>query len=158
MLLIWSLRLYYDSVLFMLLMCYLLFSYGSCLYFDSEYPLGNFLEESKFDELSKFLQSHFQKNNAVNTMDESNIPIHALIFWCGWETNSIHTIFSYLFTSLSNDMRCGKTLARWLFKQSNKIYGVPPQFLKISKQNPNFWISLLVHSLSTERTLWTKKV
>ena len=96
--LICFLSLYYDSILFMLLMGSLRFSYDSCLYFDSEYPLGYFLEESKFDELSEFLQSHYQKKNAVNTMGESNIPMHALIFRCGWETYSIHTIFSYLFT------------------------------------------------------------
>ena len=95
----------------MLLICSLRFSYDSCLYFDSEYPLGDFLEEYKFDELSEFLQSHCQKKNAVNKMGESNIPMHAIIFRCGWETNSIHTIFSYLFTSLSNGMRCGNTLA-----------------------------------------------
>ena len=63
MLLICSLRLYYDSILFMLLICFLRFSYASCLYFDSEYPFGDFLEESKFDDLSDFLQSQFQKKN-----------------------------------------------------------------------------------------------
>ena len=61
------------------LICYLRFYYDSCLYFDSEYPFGNFLEDSKFDELSKFLQSHCQKKNAVNKMGESNIHMHALI-------------------------------------------------------------------------------
>ena len=59
-------------------------------------------------------------------MGESNIPMHALIFRCGWETNSIHTIFSYLFTSLSNSTRFGNTLFHWLFKQSNEIYGGNP--------------------------------
>ena len=49
--------------------------------FESEYPFGDFLEDSKFDELSEFLQPHLQKKNAVNNMDESNIPMHALIFW-----------------------------------------------------------------------------
>ena len=111
MLLIYSLSLYYDSFLFMLLMCFLRFSYDSCLYYDSEYPFGFFLEESKFDELSEFIKSHCQEKNAVNTMGDSNIHMHALIFRCGWETNSIHTIFSYLFTSLANDMRFGKPLA-----------------------------------------------
>ena len=81
------------------------------------------MEESKFDELSEVLQYHCNKKNAVNTMGESNIPMHAFIFRCGWETNSIHTIFSYLFTSLSNDIRCGKMLANWLFKKLNEIYG-----------------------------------
>ena len=51
--------------------------------FESEYPFDNFLGNSKFDELSEFLQSHFQKTDAVNNMAESNIPMHALIFKCG---------------------------------------------------------------------------
>ena len=70
----------------MLLICSLRFSYDYCLYFDSEYPLGYFLEESKFDELREFLQSRCQKKNAVNTMGESNIPMHAPIFQCRLET------------------------------------------------------------------------
>ena len=130
----------------MLLICSLRFSYDSCLYFDSEYPLGDFLEESKFDELSEFLQSNCQKNNAVNTMGESNIPMHTLIFRCGWETNSIHTIFSYLFTSLSNAMRCGKTLAHWFFKQSNAIYGGTPPSLDDIKTEPEL-VKLFVDAL-----------
>ena len=102
--------------------------------FDSEYPFSDFLEDSKFDELIEFLQAHFQKNNAVNTMDESNIPMHALIFICGWETKGIHTIFSYMFTSLSNERRCGNTLAHWFFKQSDEIYGgIPPSLDDIKK-------------------------
>ena len=48
--------------------------------FESEKQLGDFLEDSKLYELSKFLQLHCQKKNAVNTMAESNIPMHALIF------------------------------------------------------------------------------
>ena len=44
--------------------------------FESEYPFGNFLEYSKFDELSEFLQSHCQKKNTVNTMAKINNPIH----------------------------------------------------------------------------------
>ena len=43
--------------------------------FESEYPFGNFLEDSMFYELSEFLQSYFQKKNAANTMAESNIPM-----------------------------------------------------------------------------------
>ena len=61
MLLICSLRLYYDYLLFMLLMCFLRCSYDSCLYFDSDYPFGDFLEESKFNDLSEFLSSHCQE-------------------------------------------------------------------------------------------------
>ena len=48
--------------------------------FYSEYPFGDLLEGSKFDELSEFLQSHFQKKNAVNNMGESKIPMHDIIF------------------------------------------------------------------------------
>ena len=156
MLLICCLRSYYDSFLFMLIICSLLFSYDSCVYFDSEYPIRDFLEESKFDELSKFLQSHCHKKNAVNTMGESNIPMHALIFRCGWETNSIHTIFSYLFTSLSNDMRCGKTLAHWLFKQLNEIYGGTPPSLDGIKTEPES-VKLFVNALFVHRTRITHK-
>ena len=61
MLIICSLSLYCDSFLFMLIMCSVRLSYNYCLYFDSEYPLGDFLEESKFNELSEFLKSHCQK-------------------------------------------------------------------------------------------------
>ena len=52
--------------------------------FESEYPFGAFLEDSKLDELSEFLQSHCKEENDVNTMAESNIPMHALIFQCRW--------------------------------------------------------------------------
>ena len=109
------------------------------------------MEDSKFDDLSEFLQSHFQKKNAVNTMGESNILTHALIFRCGWETNSIHTIFSYLFTSLSNNMRCGKTLAHWLFNQSDEIYGGTPPSLDDIKTEPKS-VKLFVNALFVHRT------
>ena len=56
-------------------------------------------------------------------MDEANITMHAMIFGCVWETNSIHTIFSYVTTSMSNDMRCGNILAHWFYKVSREIYG-----------------------------------
>ena len=59
-------------------------------------------------------------------MADRNIPMHALIFNCWWEKNILHTILSYILTSLSNDMRCGKPLSHWFFKQPNKIYGVVP--------------------------------
>ena len=48
--------------------------------FDSEYPFGEFLEDSSFDEIGEFLQSHCQKKNAVNTMAEGNITMHSFIF------------------------------------------------------------------------------
>ena len=68
---------------------YAFFRYDSCIHnfyassmdnFDSEYPFGTFLEDSKFDELSKFLQSHCQKKISINTMAEIKVPMHALIF------------------------------------------------------------------------------
>ena len=80
-------------------------------------------------------------------MGESNIPMHALIFRCGWETNSIHTLFSYLFTSLANGMRCGKTLDHWLFKQLNEIYGGAPPSLDDIKKEPE-WASVFPHLMS----------
>ena len=140
----------------MLLICSPRFYYDYCLYFDSEYPFGNFLEDSKFDELIEFLQSHCQKKNSVNTMGESNIPMHALIFQCGWETNSIHTIFSYLFTPLYNDMKCGKTLAHWLFKQPNEIYrGTPPSLDDINTETE--LVIFFIDSLFVHRTHITHK-
>ena len=71
--------------------------------FYSEYSFDDLLEYSKFDDLNEFLQSHCQKQNAGITMAKSKIPMHALIFRCGWETKSLHTtlvIFSlpYLIT------------------------------------------------------------
>ena len=84
-------------------------------------------------------------------MGESNIPMHALIFRCGWETNSIHTIFSYLFTLLSNGMRCGNTLDHWLFKQSNEIYGGTPPSLDNIKTEPESE-KLFVNAIFVHRT------
>ena len=91
------------------------------------------------------------EKNAVNTMGESNIPMHALIFWCGWETNIIHTIFSYLFTLLANNMRCGKTLAHWLFKHLNEIYGGTPPSLDDIKTEPES-VKLFINALFLHRT------
>ena len=119
--------------------------------FDSEYPFGDFLEYSKFDELCEFLQFHFQKKNNFNIMGESNIPMHALIFWCGWETKSIHNILSYIFTSLSNDMICGKTISHWFFKQSNEIYGGTPPSLYNIKTEPEL-VNFFVDYLFVQRT------
>ena len=56
-------------------------------------------------------------------MAEANIPMNAMIFCCEWDTNSLHTILSYVFKSMSNDMGCGKTLAHWNYKVSSDIYG-----------------------------------
>ena len=70
--------------------------------------------------------------------------------------NSIHTIFSYLFTSVSNDMRCGKTLAHWFFKQSNKIYGGNPPSIDFIKTEPKL-VNLIVDELFVHRTHITYK-
>ena len=60
-------------------------------------------------------------------MAKGSIPMHALIFFCRLYTKSLHIIFSYTFTSLSNYIRGEKTLSRWFIEVSNEIYvGVPP--------------------------------
>ena len=82
--------------------------------------------------------------------------MHALIFRCGCETNIIHASFSYLFTSLSNDMRCGKTLDHWLFNQSNEIYGGTPPSLDNIKTEPES-VKLFVNALFFHRTRITHK-
>ena len=84
-------------------------------------------------------------------MGESNIPMHAIIFLCVWETNSVHTIFGYLFTLLSNDMRCGNTLAHWVFKHSNEFMGAPPPSLDDIKTEPES-VKLFVNALFVHRT------
>ena len=119
--------------------------------FEAEYLFGNFLEDWKFDELSEFLQSRCHKKNNVNTMAESNIPMHDLIFRCGW-----HTIFSYIFTSLSNDMRCVKTIDNWFFKQSNDIYGGVPPTLDNMQIEPDL-VKTIVDYLFVQITQLTLK-
>ena len=89
-------------------------------------------------------------------MAESNIPMHALIFRCGWETKSLHTILSYIFTSLSNGMIRGKNLSYWLFKQSNEIYRGVPTTLDDIKTAPDLVICF-VNYLSFHRTQLTHK-
>ena len=60
-------------------------------------------------------------------MINGNIPMHVLIFFCGCKTNSIHTKISYILSSMSNYIICGKTLAYLFFNISHEIYvGVPP--------------------------------
>ena len=124
--------------------------------FDSENSFGDLLEDSKFDELSEFRQSHCQKKNTVNTMEKIKIPMHSLMFRCGYETKIIHTIFSYIFTSLSNDMICGKTLSLRFFKQSNEIYGGIPPSLDNIKTEPEL-VNFFVDSLFVHRTHLTHK-
>ena len=94
--------------------------------FESDYRFGNFLEDSNFDPLIEYLQSHYQKKDIVNDMAKGNIPMHALIFLCGWDKKSLQIIFSCIFTSLSNVMICGNNLAHWIFNISNGIYGGVP--------------------------------
>ena len=84
--------------------------------FESDYPFGDFLGDSMFDELSDYLQSYCHNKNAVNSMSEGNIPMHALVFCCVCDTKSLRTIFRNIFTSLSNGMRYGKTLSHWFSK------------------------------------------
>ena len=48
-------------------------------------------------------------------------------------------------------MRCGKTLAHWLFKQSNEIYGGTPPSLDKIKTEPE-WVKLFVNALFVHRT------
>ena len=60
-------------------------------------------------------------------MAKGSIPMHALIFFCRLYTKSLHIIFSYTFTSLSNYIRGEKTLSHWFIEVSNEIYvGFPP--------------------------------
>ena len=75
------------------------------------------------------IYNHISRKKSVNAMDEMNIPMHDIIFCCGWDTKSLHTIFSYFFTSISNEMRCGKTPAHWFLKMSSEIYGGLPTTL-----------------------------
>ena len=48
-------------------------------------------------------------------------------------------------------MRCGKTLAHWLFKQSNEIYGGTPPSLDDIKTEPEL-VNLIVDALFVHRT------
>ena len=48
-------------------------------------------------------------------------------------------------------MRCGKTLAHWLFKQSNDIYGGTPPSLDDIKTEPKL-VNLFVDALFVHRT------
>ena len=84
-------------------------------------------------------------------MAEANTPIHAMILCCGWETKSINTIFSYVFTFMSNDMRCGKTLSHWFYKVSSEIYGGVPTTLD-DIQTESQMVHLFVDSLFVHNT------
>ena len=91
-------------------------------------------------------------------MAESNITMNALIFQCRWETKILHTIFSYIFTYLSNDMRCGNNISHSFFKYSNEIYGGIPPTLNDIKYKPIWWIFLSILCLSTEHNSHIKQI
>ena len=83
-------------------------------------------------------------------MAETNIPMQAMISHCGWETKSLHTIFRYVFTSISNDIICGNNLARWFYKVYSEIYGgVPPtlDYIRTESHMVNLFLgSIFVHN------------
>ena len=89
-------------------------------------------------------------------MAESSILMNDLIFWCGWQTNSLHTIFNYIFNSLSNYMRCGNTISRQLFKKLNEIYGSVRTTLDNIKTEPGL-VNYFVKSLFVHKTKLTDK-
>ena len=90
-------------------------------------------------------------------MAEVNIPMQAMIFRCGWEKKIIHTIFRYVLTSMSNDMRCGKTISNQFYKAPSEIYGsVPPTLDDIQTESQT--IHLFEDVLFVNNTgLWYKK-
>ena len=78
-------------------------------------------------------------------MSEINIPIHAMIYCCGWETQILHTTFSYVFSYMSNGMRCGNTIARWYFNMSSDIYScVPPTiyYIQTESEKVQFFVNV----------------
>ena len=77
--------------------------------------------------------------------------MHAMIFCCGWETKSLNTIFIYVFTSMSNYMRCGNTLYLWFYRVSSEIYGGVPPTLD-DKQTESQMVHLFVGSLFVQNT------
>ena len=89
-------------------------------------------------------------------MTESNIPMYDIIFRFGWETKSVHTIFMYILTYLSNDMRCGKILSHWFFNQSNEIYGGTPPTLDNIKTEPDLANLFVNYFFCPQNTTHTK--
>ena len=83
-------------------------------------------------------------------MTGGNIPVHALVFCCGWETNSNQTIFSYIFTYLPNNIICVKTLAHWFFKIWMKFLGLPPTLDDIKTEPEK--LNMSVDSLFVNKT------
>ena len=89
-------------------------------------------------------------------MAKSNNPIHVLIFQCGWETKSLHTIFSSIFSFLSNDKIFEMTVAHRFFNQSNKIHGGVPPTLDNIKTEADL-VNVSVNLLFVYRTQLTHK-
>ena len=78
--------------------------------------------------------------------------MHAMILNCVWETKSLHTIFRYILTFMSNDMRYGKTLAHCFYKVSSEIYGgVTPILDDIQTESP--MVHLIVGSIFVHNTV-----
>ena len=77
--------------------------------------------------------------------------MHAIIFHCVWETKSLHTISSYIFTSSSNVMIFVNTLSHWFLKLSNNMYGYVPPTLEDTKTKPDL-VHLIVKSLFFHKT------
>ena len=86
------------------------------------------------------------RKKSVNAITKGNIPMHAIIFRCGWDTKSLHIIFSYVFTSMSNDRRYGKALDHQFYKASSDIYGSVNQTLD-GIQTESDKVQLFVNSL-----------
>ena len=84
-------------------------------------------------------------------MAKANIPMHAMILRCVWETKSLHTIFSYVFISMSNYTRCGKTLAHCFYNISSEIYdSIPPTLDDIQTESEK--VQLFVNYLLVQNT------
>ena len=92
----------------------------------------------------------------INDMSEINIPIHAMIYCCGWETQILHTTFSYVFSYMSNGMRCGNTLARWYFNMSSDIYScVPPTiyYIQTESEKVQFFVNVFFFTKQGSRAV-----
>ena len=83
--------------------------------------------------------------------------MYAIILRYGWETKTIHIIFSYLFTSQTNVMKCEKTLAHCSSRLQMIFIGVSLQLLMIYKENLIRWSCLLIICLYTKQVSCTTK-
>ena len=117
--------------------------------FYSEYPFGDFLGDSKFDELSKFLLSHFQKKNAVNNMVRVTFPCLISYFDVSGRQRVFIlylVIFSlpYLMTwNVERLLPTGSSSNQMIFMRA------PLQALTIYKYNLIWLVCLLIFCLST---------